>query len=67
MGHHKWIKMVSSIWREGRWAVRSMLWVNKDVEAEQVPIGSPDMTAAVLRLPDRRVLVVSIYVPKKDP
>ena len=67
MGHHKWIKMVPSIWREGRWAVRSMLWVNKDVEAEQVSIRSPDMTAAILRLPDRRVLVVSVYVPKQDP
>jgi hypothetical protein len=67
MGHHKWIKMVPSTWREGRWAVRSFLWVNKDVEAEQVPIASPDMTAAILRLPDRRVLVVSVYVPKQDP
>lgn len=44
-----------------------MLWVNKDVEAEQVPIGSPDITAAILRLPNRRVLVVSVYVPKQDP
>jgi hypothetical protein len=44
-----------------------MLWVNKDVEAEQIPIESPDMTAALLRLPDRRVLVVSVYVPKEDP
>jgi hypothetical protein len=67
MGHHKWIKMVRSTWREGRWAIRSMLWVNRDVEAEQVPIGSPDMTAAILRLPDRRVSVVSVYVPKQDP
>jgi hypothetical protein len=44
-----------------------MLWVNKDVEAEQIPTGSPDMTAAILKLPDRRVLVVSVYVPKQDP
>ncbi|KAL2146339.1 hypothetical protein VTI28DRAFT_4364 [Corynascus sepedonium] len=29
--------------------------------------GSPDMTAAILRLPDWRVLVVSVYVPKQDP
>ena len=66
MGRHRWIKMVPSTWREGRWAIRSMLWVNKDVEAEQVPIPSPDMTAAILRLPGRRVLVVSVYVPKED-
>ena len=34
MGHHKWTKMVPSTWREGRWAIRSMLWINKDTEAE---------------------------------
>ena len=32
--HHKWTKLVPSAWREGRWAIRSMLWMNKDVEAE---------------------------------
>src|SRR4051794_32118807 len=67
MGHHKWTKMVPSTWREGRWAIRSMLWVSKDVEAEQVPIQSPDITAAVIRLPGRLVLVVSVYVPPVDP
>ncbi|KAJ5865178.1 uncharacterized protein N7529_007094 [Penicillium soppii] len=62
MGHHKWTKMVPSTWSEGRWAVRSMLWVNKDVEAEQVQIESPDLTAAVIRLPERRILIASAYV-----
>lgn len=38
MGHHKWTKMVRSSFREGRWPNRSMLWVNKEVEAEQVRI-----------------------------
>ncbi len=37
------------------------------MEAEQVPIRSLDMTAAILRLPDWRVLVVSVYVLKQDP
>ena len=66
MGHHKWTKMVPSTWREGRWAIRSMLWVNKDVEAEQVPVDSPDITAAIVRFPDRVVLVASVYVPGGD-
>lgn len=66
MGHHKWIKMVPTAEREGRWAIRGMLWANKDVEAEQVPIKSPDMTAAIVRLPDRLVLAVSVYVPRGD-
>jgi hypothetical protein len=58
--------MVPSIWSEGRWPIRSMLWTNKDVEAEQVTIQSPDMTAAIIRLPERLALVVSVYVPGLD-
>ncbi|KAJ5292091.1 hypothetical protein N7478_001342 [Penicillium angulare] len=66
MGHHKWTKMVPSTWREGRWAIRSMLWVNKDVEAEQVAIESPDLTAAVIRLPERLIFIASVYVEGGD-
>lgn len=32
------------------------------MDAEQVPIESPDMTAALIRLPERWVLVFSVYV-----
>lgn len=66
MSHHKWTKMVPPTHREGRWAIRSMLWINKDVEAEQVIIESADVTAAIVRLPDRLVLVASVYVPGCD-
>lgn len=68
MGHSRWTRMVPTAWRgEGRWGIRSLLWINKDVEAEQVPIPSPDITAAVVRLPARRLLVVSVYVPAQEP
>ena len=67
MGHHKWTKIVPSSWREGRWPIRSMLWVNKEVEAEQIPIDSPDMPVATIRLTGRQVLVASVYVPCADP
>jgi hypothetical protein len=40
--------------------------VNKGVEAEQVPIDSPDVTAAVVRLPDRLVFTASVYMPGGD-
>ena len=40
--------------------------MNKDMEAKQVPIQSPDMTAAVIRLPDQLILVASVYVPGGD-
>jgi len=66
MYHHKWTKMVPSILREGRWPIRSILWINKDVDAEQVAIPSPDITAAIIRLPERSILVASVYVPGID-
>jgi exonuclease III len=66
MRHPRWVKMAPTVWREGRWPIRSMLWVNKDVDAEQIPIETADMTAAILRLPERLVLVMSVYVPGRD-
>ena len=42
-----------------------MLWIRRDIEAEQIPIPSADLTGAVLRLPDRDVLVISVYVEAK--
>jgi hypothetical protein len=66
MGHHKWTKMVPFTWREGRWAIRSMLWINKDVEAEQVSNETPDLTAAVVRLPERLIFMASAYVEGGD-
>lgn len=66
MGHHRWTKFVPTTLRDGRWATRSMLWVNKDIDAEQIPTDSPDMTAAIVRLPERLILVVSTYVPGGD-
>ena len=43
-----------------------MLWVRKDIECEQVAVASADITAALLRLPDRSVLVASVYVEGKN-
>ncbi|KJZ68505.1 hypothetical protein HIM_12106 [Hirsutella minnesotensis 3608] len=43
-----------------------MLWIRSDLETEQVPVPSADITAAVLRLEDREVMVVSVYVEGKN-
>jgi hypothetical protein len=66
MGHHKWTKMVPSTWTEGRLANRSLLWANKDIETEQVAIDSPDLTAVVIRLPERLIFMASVYVEGED-
>jgi hypothetical protein len=64
--HNNWTKMVPSIAKSEGWPIRSMLWVRRDLESEQVVVPSPDLTAAVLRLQDRRVLMVSVYVQCND-
>jgi hypothetical protein len=33
MGHSNWTRMTPPVQEEGRWAVRSMLWVRKDAHA----------------------------------
>ncbi len=38
--------MVPTALREGRWPIRSMLWVSKDVEAEQISIEAPEIVSA---------------------
>ncbi|RBQ84877.1 hypothetical protein VDGD_04845 [Verticillium dahliae] len=43
-----------------------MLWVNKDLDAEQVRIPSPDVVAATVRLPGRDILLMSVYVQGRD-
>jgi hypothetical protein len=62
MGHQGWTAILPSERHEGRWAVRSMLWVRRDIEFEQVSAPSADLTVALLRLPDRSVLLASVYV-----
>ncbi len=36
MGHPNWTKVVPTVQREERWVFRTMLWIRKDIEAEQV-------------------------------
>lgn len=62
MGHQGWTAILPSERHDGRWAIRSMLWVRRDIECEQVAVPSADLTVALLRLPDRSVLVASVYV-----
>ncbi|RKK97848.1 hypothetical protein BFJ70_g17589, partial [Fusarium oxysporum] len=64
--HRNWIKYIPTKRHDMQWPIRSMLWIRNDLEAEQVPIPSADLTGAILRWPDREVLVVSVYVAGKD-
>lgn len=67
MNHDKWTKMIFSTWRKSRWAIWSMLWINKNVKAEQISIKFSDITVAIVWLSNWTVLIVSVYVSKCDP
>ena len=38
------------------------MWVREDIELEQVPIDSSDLTVVILHLPETTVLAVSVYI-----
>ena len=44
-----------------------MIWARKDLEIEQLPLNSCNLTAVLVHLPDRSILVVSVYIPGMDP
>jgi hypothetical protein len=62
IAHTYWTKIILTSQRVGRWLIRSMLWIRKDLDSEQIPIQSPNLTVALLHLTDRAVFVVSTYV-----
>ena len=39
-----------------------MLWIWKDIKYEQILIQSSDLTAVILHLAERHVMVVSVYI-----
>jgi hypothetical protein len=62
MGHANWTKMLPTTQKNSRWPVRSMMWIRKDLESEQIPVQSSDITAALIRVHTRRILIVAVYV-----
>ena len=46
--HHNWTKMIPTAFHDGRWPIRSMLWIRSDLEARQIAVDSADITAALL-------------------
>ena len=64
--HHNWTKIIPTAVHVSRWPVRSMLWIRQDLEVSQIAVDSADITAAVLHLSDRSILILSVYVPQGD-
>ena len=66
MGHSNRTRFTPTAQRDDGWMVRSIMWVRKDIEAEKVPVQSADLTAVVLQLHDRAILVRRCSLPEVD-
>ena len=66
-GHINWTKICPIIQKDKRWPIHSILWIRKDIEAEQIAMQSSDLTAAMLHLPERKILIISVYIPGQEP
>lgn len=51
---------------EGNPRPRAMIWTHRDTPAQPIPTGSPDITAALLNVGQRKILAISVYIPGKE-
>ena len=65
-GHANWWKVLPSVEADSRFAFRSMMWVRKDIKAEQLAVDSPDVTAVVADFKGKKIALLSVYIPKKS-
>ncbi|KAF4962820.1 hypothetical protein FSARC_9103 [Fusarium sarcochroum] len=52
--------------QESRWPIRRVLWIRGVLEAQQMAFPSQDLAGAIVRFPERDVLVVSVYVEGRN-
>ena len=64
--HNYWQPFLPSIINSEGWPFRAMIWINKNQEAIQMDIASPDLCAVVLLLGTRTLLIISVYIPGKN-
>ena len=65
--HTYWNQFLPSNHVNDRYPIRSLIWVHKDIQARQVPIPSPDLTAVLITIQDRKILAFSVYIPPIGP
>lgn len=59
----RWTKFVPSGRRQGPYPVRSCIWTSRELAVTQLAADSADITAVVAHVTQRRLLIVSVYIP----
>jgi exonuclease III len=64
--HIHWTQYKPSLWDDThQWPFRSMIWSHRDISARQVEVPSSDITAILIEIGFRKILVASVYVPAR--
>ena len=65
--HHLWTQFLPSEKTvEGRFPIRSLIYVHNALRAQAVYIPSSDLTAVQVWVQERSILAISVYVPPND-
>jgi ribonuclease HI len=67
MYHAYWTQFLPSEHATDRYPIRSLIWVHKDIHARQIPVASPDLTAVLIKIQERTILAISVYIPPIGP
>ena len=59
----RWTRFIAQGRRPFRAPVRSCIWTSKEVAVTQLPVDSADITAVVAYIGERRLVVMSVYIP----
>jgi hypothetical protein len=67
-GHPQWSQLMpTTTAQEGRFPIRCLMYVSKDMDAQPIHAESPGLTGARIKIQDRPILVISTYVPATTP
>jgi hypothetical protein len=61
-GGTKWTTFIPTATTESVHPVRSCLWLDREIKAEQIAIPTADVTAVVMYIRGRRIFLASVYI-----
>lgn len=64
-GGSKWTTFIPTATIESVYPVRSCLWLDRGIKAEQIEIPTADVTAVIMHVRKRRILLASVYIQAK--
>src|SRR4051794_39360988 len=57
-----WLPILFTITVEERWLLQAMIWVHRNIHVNPVLIDSLDLAAATIKINDRLLLIISVYI-----